>query len=66
MMCCFGVPPSINEWIHVRVSGPAIKCIMDTPVTILGTLHVGEYRENRTMLGIYRLDAEKLEGPPVP
>ena len=66
MMCCFGVPPGINEWIHVRVSGPAIKCIMDTPVTILGTLHVGEYRENRAMLGIYRLDAEKLEGPPVP
>lgn len=66
MMCCFGAPPNINEWIHVRVSGPAIKCIMDTPVTIFGRLHIGEYRENSTMLGIYRLDGEKLEGPPVP
>jgi hypothetical protein len=33
------------------------------PVTIFGKLHVEEYRENRTLLGIYRLDGEELEAP---
>ena len=39
---------------------------MDTPVTISRKLHVEEYPENRTMLGIYRLDGEKLEAPAAP
>jgi hypothetical protein len=63
MMCCYGMMPKVNEWIHMRMSGKGAKCIMDTPVTIRGKLHVEEYRENRTMLGIYRLDGEKLEAP---
>jgi hypothetical protein len=63
MMCCYGMMPQINEWIHVRMSGKGVRCIMDIPVTVCGKLHVEEYRENRTMLGIYRLDGEKLELP---
>jgi hypothetical protein len=66
MMCCYGMMPKINEWIHVRMSGKGALCIMDTPVTISGTLHVQEYRENRTMLGIYRIDGDKLEAPAGP
>ena len=62
-MCCYGMMPKVNEWIHVRMGGKGARCIMDTPVTIFGKLHVEEYRENRTMLGIYRLDGEKLEAP---
>lgn len=34
---------------------------MDSPVTIRGKLHVEEYRENRAMLGIYRLDGAELD-----
>ena len=63
MMCCYGMMPKVNEWIHVRMGGNGVRCIMDIPVTISGKLHVEEYRENRTMLGIYRLDGEKLEAP---
>jgi hypothetical protein len=63
MMCCYGMMPKINEWIHVRMDGKGVGCIMDIPVTICGKLHVEGYRENRTMLGIYRLDGEKLEAP---
>jgi len=63
MMCCYGMPPNINEWIHVRMGDKGARCIMDTPVTIWGKLHVREYRENRTMLGIYQLEGEKLEVP---
>ena len=63
MMCCYGMMPKVNEWIHVRMGGKGVRCIMDTPVTMSGKLHVEEYRENRTMLGIYRLDGEKLDAP---
>ena len=33
---------------------------MDQPVTVCGTFHVGDVRENGELVGIYRLDAEKL------
>jgi len=66
MMCCYGMMPNINEWIHVRMDGKGVRCIMDIPVTVCGKLHVEGYRENRTMLGIYRLDGEKLEAPADP
>jgi len=63
MMCCYGMMPRINEWIHVRMGGKGVRCIMDIPVTVCGKLHVEEYRENRTMLGIYRLDGQKVQLP---
>jgi hypothetical protein len=63
MLCCYGKMPNINEWIHVRMTGKGVRCLMDITVTVCGKLHVEEYRENRTMLGIYRLDGEKLELP---
>jgi hypothetical protein len=63
MMCCYGMIPNINEWIHVRMDGKGAQCIMDTPVTIRGKLHVEEFREDGSMVGIYRLDGEKLEAP---
>lgn len=60
LMCCFGIPPNLNEWVHVSMSGKGIKPCMDQPITIYGTLHVGEYQENRQMLGIYKLDGDGM------
>lgn len=62
-MCCYGTVPKINEWVSVKTSGGGVKPIMDEPVTILGTLHVGEIRENGYLVGIYRMDGEKLVTP---
>lgn len=59
-MCCYGIPPKITEWVNVRTAGKGIKPIMDQPVTVCGTFHVGDVRENGELVGIYRLDAEKL------
>jgi len=58
MMCCFGKPPNVNEWVHVRMTGKGIKPLMDQVITIYGTLHVGSYNENRQMLGLYQLDGD--------
>ena len=62
-LCCFGVPPRITEWVNVRMVGKGVKPLMDEPVTVCGTFYVGEVREHGDLVGIYRLDAEKLLGP---
>ena len=63
-MCCYGIPPRINEWVLVRMVGKSIEVILDRPVTIFGKLHVGEYRENgRLLRSIYVMDGEKMERP---
>ncbi|HWX18610.1 MAG TPA: DUF3299 domain-containing protein [Candidatus Binatia bacterium] len=61
-LCCFGVPPKITEWVNVHLAGKGAKPIIDEPVTICGTFHVGDVRENGDLVGIYRLDAEKCLG----
>jgi hypothetical protein len=59
-MCCFGTVPKINEWIGVKVSGAGVKPVLDEPVTIMGTLHVGELRERNYLVSIYRLDGIEI------
>jgi hypothetical protein len=60
-MCCYGVVPKINEWVSVKMHNKGVKAIMDQPVTMYGTLHIGEMRENGYLVGIYRFDAERME-----
>jgi len=62
-MCCYGTTPKINEWVSVKMKAKGIKALMDQPVTLFGKLHVGEARENGYLVGIYRLDGERMEAP---
>ena len=62
-MCCYGAVPKIHEWVSVKMTGPGVKPIMDQPVTLYGTLHIGEMRENGYLTGLYRMDGERLEAP---
>jgi hypothetical protein len=59
-LCCYGMFPKITEWVNVHMAGKGVKPIVDQPVTISGTFHVGEVRENGNLVGIYRLDGQKL------
>ncbi len=59
-MCCYGATPKINEWVSVKITGSGIKPIMDQPVSMLGTLHVGAMRENGYLVGLYHMDGDKL------
>ena len=59
-MCCFGSVPKINEWVSVRMTGKGVDPVMDEPVTLYGTLKVGEVRENGYLVGIYEMDGERL------
>ena len=63
-MCCYGAVPKINEWVSVRMpKGRGVRPVMDVPVTIFGTLKVGEVLENGYLVGIYEMDGERLDGP---
>jgi hypothetical protein len=55
--------PKINEWVSVKMTEKGVKPIMDQPVTLMGKLHIGEMRENGYLIGIYRMDGEKMEAP---
>jgi hypothetical protein len=62
-MCCYGTVPKITEWVSVKMSGKGVRPVMDQPVTMFGTLRVGEMRENGYLIGIYAMDGEKLALP---
>jgi hypothetical protein len=62
-LCCYGATPKMNEWVSVKVVGDGVKAIMDEPVSVLGTLHVGAIRESGYLIGIYSMEGEKLIGP---
>ena len=40
--------------------GRGIEPLMLQPVSILGTLHLGVLREHGYLIGIYRMDGEKI------
>ena len=60
-MCCYGTVPKINEWVSVRMAEEGVKPVMDEPVTIHGTLKVGEFiLENGYLVGIYEMDGQQM------
>jgi len=59
-MCCYGTVPKINEWVSVRMTEEGVKPVMDDPVTIHGTLKVGEVLENGYLVGIYEMDGQQM------
>lgn len=59
MLCCFGQPPKLNEWIFVRSSKP-LKATVEVPVVVLGTLQVGEDYVQGQLASLYRLQAESI------
>ncbi len=60
-MCCYGKVPKINEWVSVKMTRGGVKPVMDLPVTLKGTLEVGETRENGYLTGIYRMEGVTME-----
>ncbi len=62
-MCCYGKVPKMNEWVSIKMAKKGVKAVMDQPVTVYGKIHIGEIRENGYLVGIYRLDGEKMAEP---
>lgn len=60
-LCCYGVPPSPNEWVDVKMTGRGVKPEMDIPLECIGTLRVGELVENGVLEGIYQLQCQSAQ-----
>jgi hypothetical protein len=58
--CCFGVMPRINEWVTVKMGNGGVPPLMDTPITLVGKLKVGEVFEEGYLAAIYQLEGERL------
>jgi hypothetical protein len=60
-MCAFGVPSSLNEWILVKMDGgKRTRFTGHIPVSVFGTLQVGEEMRDGRVVSIYRLTADFL------
>jgi hypothetical protein len=57
--CCYGMMPNLNEYVLVTM-GKGVRPVMDVPITVIGTLKVGETYEDGFLVGIYQLDGDKL------
>ncbi|HLX63589.1 MAG TPA: DUF3299 domain-containing protein [Planctomycetota bacterium] len=64
-ICCkWGPQPRMNEWISVIMTpGKAAHVVMDQPVTVFGSIEIGEQIENGEVMSVYRLDADDVAGP---
>jgi hypothetical protein len=58
--CCFGIPPELHEVVEVLKIDTPTKVLMDTPVTVVGHLHVRERWEGTFLCSIYQMDAERV------
>jgi len=61
--CCFSGATEITEFVTVKAPGKGFDTMMDDPVSIQGTLHVGALTDSGFIVGLYALDAEKLIPP---
>ncbi len=64
LVCCFGLVPKLNEWFLVKMAGDARAYIMmDLPVTVRGRLSMGEEVRNRSIVSLFRIEADEVIGP---
>ena len=65
-LCCFGTVPRMNEWIHVKMApGKGAPYAIDLPITVFGTLAVGEEYEKNVLMSLYRMESTAVVVPPV-
>jgi hypothetical protein len=61
--CCFSGATEITEFVTVKAPGKGFDTMMDDPITVQGTLHVGAITDSGFIVGLYQLDVEKLITP---
>lgn len=62
-LCGFGGPVMINQWALVKFIGQGKVPYTHLPLTVFGTLEVGEeYKDNR-LYSLYRLKADAVSTP---
>jgi hypothetical protein len=63
-LCCQTNVPQINEWIHVRMTGPSLPFAHERQFTVCGVLEVGEVLGAGNVVSVYRLTGDKISAAP--
>jgi len=61
MACCFGVMPSYNVFIYVKMAGPGALAVDNVPITLYGKLSIEETWENGFFSHLYAIRGQKVE-----
>lgn len=59
-MCYYGAPTSINQWVVVKMSPDQKTRYTHLPVTVYGTLEVGEEIKDGEVVSLYRMQADSV------
>ena len=59
-LCCYGIMPEMNEWIHVRMRAEGLPPVQDVPVFLAGKLQVKARWEGGYLTGIYDMEGHGL------
>lgn len=59
-LCCYGVVPEVNEWMHVKMRKEGLPAIQDVPMFLAGRLRVRARWEEGYLVGIYELESDGL------
>ena len=59
-LCCYGIVPEMNEWMHVRMRGEGLPPVQDVPIFLAGQLRVKARWEGGYLTGIYELEGHGL------
>jgi hypothetical protein len=63
-LCCQTNIPQINEWVHVRMTGPSLPFVPESQFTVRGVLQVGEAKGTGNVVSVYRLRGEEISAVP--
>jgi|GEM_PF-4368357 len=62
MICCYGVAPKMNEWIHIKTAeDKPVLYYRNVPVCVRGLFRIDEQVEQRYVAHLYRMIADDLE-----
>lgn len=59
-LCCYGVTPTVNEWIAVKMKKEGLPAVQDVPMTLAGRLRVRAQWTDGILATIYELEGDGL------
>lgn len=61
LTCCYGREPRFCDYILARTEGEVGPLVMDRPVSVEGTLHVGDVYTNGSWAALYSMDCSRIQ-----
>lgn len=58
--CCFGVSPSLKDWVFVRMERP-VSSVLDSPIEVRGVFFASPDIEGGEVLSLYRMSCESVK-----